>query len=108
MITGGVLTQSLLYEEPVLHVLTTFHKDEKGFLSGEVKTLLPSTTYEFSVYALNPMNYNLPSAYSLPVTTPAIEDTREFVFEAFSNHGVMANKGKFSPCTVRVNYQDRK
>ena len=85
-----------------MHVLTTFHKNEKGLLTGEVKTLLPLTTYEFSIYSLNPLNYNLPSAYSPPITT------REFVFEAFSTHGAMANKGKFSPCKVRVNYQDRK
>mgnify|MGYP006958022640 FL=1 len=91
-----------------MHVLTTFHKNEKGLLTGEGKTLLPLTTYEFSIYSLNPLNYNLPSAYSPPITTPAIEDTREFVFEAFSTHGAMANKGKFSPCKVRVNYQDRK
>lgn len=93
-----------------MRVLVPFTKDSEGHLSGVVRTLLPSTTYEFSVYSFNAMNYNVPSDYSLPFTTPPIQDTREFVFEAYgcrSSSDRISSQSKFVRCMVRLNYQKR-
>lgn len=93
-----------------MRVLVPFTKDTEGRLSGVVRTLLPSTTYEFSVYSFNATNYNVPSAYSLPVTTPPVRDNREFVFEACgckSKNDKISSQSKFAHCMVRLNYQRR-
>lgn len=43
-----------------MKVVVPFTRDEANRLHGVVTTLLPSTTYEFSVYAVNPFNFNSP------------------------------------------------
>lgn len=100
-----------LLSEPVLRVLTDFRRNESGQLEGIVKTLLPNTRYEFRVYALNTMNYNVPSDYSLPILTPELENPGEFHFSAYACEGKttnIRNKSKFNKCLVNMNAEQRK
>ena len=96
--------------KPVMKVVVPFTKNTSNQLQGIVTTLLPNTTYEFSVYAVNPFNYNRPSSYSSPVTTLPVTDTRQFSFEAHMCHGrteKVTNRGKFKKCLVTIDYQER-
>ena len=93
-----------------MKVVVPFTRDETHRLRGVVTTLLPSTTYEFSVYAVNPFNFNRPSAYSPPVTTQPAPETRQFSFQAHACHGKtekVTNKGKFAKAIVSIDYQER-
>ena len=103
--------QTVLFQEPSLHVLVAFHKNEKGQLTGIIKTLLPSTIYEFSVYALNSTGMNMPSEYSLPVKTPDLKERSIFSFGAFGCSGntpAITNRSKFGRCTIQISYEERK
>ena len=78
---------------------------------GYVHTLLPSTSYEFSIYAFNEYNYNIPSSYSTPITTNPILDSRELNFDAYATVGstsTVNSMGYFSKCSVTINYQQRR
>ena len=93
-----------------MKVVVPVTRDEDNQLRGVVTTLLPSTTYEFSVYAVNPFNFNRPSDYSPPVTTQPVPETRQFSFLAHAYHGKtdkITNNGKFAKVIVSIDYQER-
>lgn len=78
---------------------------------GYIHTLLPNTEYEFSIYAFNSTNYNIPSRYSKPILTKPITDTRELKFEAsamVNSSSELKSTGRFSKCSVIINYQQRR
>ena len=53
----------------------------------------------------------MPSAYSKPIHTRSMTDTRELRFEAFAkvnSNSQLQNLGNFSKCTVIIDYQYRK
>ena len=78
---------------------------------GYIHTLLPNTKYEFSLYAFNEYNYNIPSEYSHAVLTKPIVDSRELNFDAFATEGTtntINSTGRFSKCSVTINYQQRR
>ena len=88
-----------------------FKKNILNQYCGVIHTLLPNTKYEFSVYAFNSYNYNIPSAYSKPIITKPLIESREFKFDAYATVGKskeIKNTGHFSKCSVIINYQQRR
>jgi hypothetical protein len=99
-----------MFAEPVLRVVVKFCRNANNKLEGEIHTLLPNTMYQFSVYEVNKMNYNIPSPYSQPVTTMTLTE-KSYIFKASyfkSRDKTKVENGFFKRCGIELDYNTRK